>query len=85
MFGYCKLCLFAKTCCLNIWDASLLVLTKQIQAKHNNDKNAFTFHSRLINLYNIKFTEEQINTLLGPNYSLEKEPKQYIKEVRIKR
>ena len=61
------------------------MLTKQTQTKHNNDKNAFTFHSRLINLYNIKFTEEQINTLLGPNYSLEKEPKQYIKEVRIKR
>jgi len=46
-------------------------LTKQTQTKHNNDKNAFTFHSRLINLSNIKFNKEQINTLtLGPNYAI---------------
>jgi hypothetical protein len=46
-------------------------LTKQTQTKHNNDKNAFTFYSRLINLSNIKFNKEQINTLtLGPNYAI---------------
>jgi len=28
------------------------------QNKHNNDKNGFTFHSRLINLPNTKFTKE---------------------------
>jgi len=33
------------------------MLTKQTQTKHNNDKNAFTFHSKLINLPNIKFTK----------------------------
>ena len=58
-------------------------LTKQTQTKHN-DKNGFTFHSRLINLYNITFTKEQINTLnSGPNNAIEKEHKQCINELII--
>jgi len=103
MYGYSKFCLFARRCCLNICNASLLVrwkwgqqweawslvlntLKKQIQTKHTNDKNAFTFHSRLINLPNIKFSKEQISTLtLGPNYSLQKEPIQCINELIIRK
>jgi hypothetical protein len=53
-------------------------LAKQTQTLHNIEKNAFTFHSRVINLTNTKFTKEQTHTLtLGLNYAIEKEPKQY--------
>ena len=41
-------------------------LTNQTSTRHNNE-NASKFQSRLINLTNIKFTREQIQTLsLGP-------------------
>jgi hypothetical protein len=59
-------------------------LTKQTQTKHNNEKNAFTFHSRLINLTNTEFTKEQIHTItLGPSYAVEKEPKLHINKIII--
>jgi hypothetical protein len=52
-------------------------LTNQTSTKRDNKKNASKFQSRLINLTNIKFTKEQIQTLsLGPNYAIEQEPKQ---------
>jgi hypothetical protein len=44
-------------------------------------KHTHRFHPRVINLTNTKFTKEQINTLaLGPNYTVEKDPKQYIND-----
>jgi hypothetical protein len=59
-------------------------VTKQMQTIHNNEKNAFTFHSRLINLTNTKFTKQQTHILtLCLDYSIEKEPKQYINELII--
>ena len=54
-------------------------LTNQTDTKHDNNKNAFKFQARIINLTNLRFTKEQIKTSsLGPNYAIEKEPKQYI-------
>jgi hypothetical protein len=59
-------------------------LTKHTQTVHNTERNIYTLHSRLINLSNTKFREEQINTLTsGPNYAVEKDPKQYINELII--
>jgi len=59
-------------------------LTNQTSNKHNNIENASKCQSRLINLTNMKFTREQIQTLsLGPNYAIEQEPKQYISELII--
>jgi hypothetical protein len=58
--------------------------TKHTQVTHNTEKNTHTFHSRLVNLTNIKFTKEQINTLtLGFNYAIEKDPKYRINELII--
>ena len=43
-----------------------------------------TFQPRIINLSDVQFTKEQIQTLsLGPNYAIEKEPKQYINELMV--
>ena len=54
-------------------------LTNQTDTKHDNNKNASKFQARIINLTNLRFTKEQIKTSsLGPNYAIEKEPKQYI-------
>jgi hypothetical protein len=40
--------------------------------------------SRLINLPNVTFTKEHVNTLsLGPNYAIEKNPKHYINDLII--
>jgi hypothetical protein len=59
-------------------------LINQTSSKHNNNKNASKFQSRLIHLANIKFTKQQIQTLtLGPNYTIEQEPKQFINEIII--
>jgi hypothetical protein len=59
-------------------------LTKQKHTTHNTERKAHTFHSRVINLTNINFTREQINTLaLGPNYAVEKDPKHCINELII--
>ena len=59
-------------------------LTNQTSAKLDNNKNSSKFQSRLINLTNIKFTKEQIQTLsLGPNCAIEQELKQYISELII--
>ena len=38
-------------------------LTNQTGTKHDSNKNASKFQSQLINLTNIKFTKEQIQTL----------------------
>ena len=58
-------------------------LINQPNTRHNNG-NAPKFQPRLINLTNIKFTKEQVQTLfLGPNYALEQEPKQYINKLII--
>jgi len=47
-------------------------LKNQRNTKRNNIENASKFQSRLINLTNMKFTREQIQTLsLGPNYAIE--------------
>jgi len=63
-------------------DKKLDILTKQTKNMHNTDRSTHTFHSRLINVTNVKFTKEQINTLmLGPNYAVEREPKQYVNEL----
>jgi uncharacterized protein YpuA (DUF1002 family) len=57
-------------------------LTKQVQTTHNTKQKTQTFHARVINLTNINFTREQINTLaLGPNYTVEEDPKHYINEL----
>jgi hypothetical protein len=59
-------------------------LTKQTHTTHNTERKAHTFHSRVINLTNVNFTREQINTLaLGPNNEEEKDPKHYINELII--
>ena len=59
-------------------------LTNHTNTKHDNNKNASKFQARIINLTNIKFTKEHIKTSsLGPNYAIEKEPKQYINELII--
>jgi hypothetical protein len=59
-------------------------LTKETHTTHNTERKAHTFHSRVINLNNVNFTGEQINTLaLGPNYAVEKDPKHYINELII--
>jgi hypothetical protein len=56
-------------------------LIKHTQVTQNTEKNTH-IHSRLVNLTNIKFTNEKINTLtLGFNYAIEKDPKYYINEL----
>jgi len=60
----------------------LEALTNQTSNKHNNNENTSKFQSRLINLPNMKFTREQIQTLsLGRIYPTEQEPKKYINEL----
>jgi hypothetical protein len=47
-------------------------------------KKPHTNNSRVINLSNVKLTGEQISTLaLGPNYAIEKDPRQYLYELII--
>jgi archaellum component FlaC len=60
-------------------------LTKQIQTAHSTTrKKPHTNNSRVISLSNVKFTGEQISTLaLGPNYAIEKDPRQYLNELII--
>jgi len=61
----------------------LYALINQPNTRHNN-RNAPKFQPRLINLTNINFTKEQVQTLsLGPNYAIEQEPKQYINKLII--
>ena len=63
---------------------NVYALTNQTSNKHNNNENACKFQSRLINLTNMKFTRDQIQTLsLGPNYAIEQETKQYINKLII--
>jgi hypothetical protein len=57
---------------------------RQTDTTQNTERKAHTFHSRVINLTNLNFTREQINTLaLGPNHAVEKYPKHYINELII--
>jgi hypothetical protein len=56
-------------------------LTNQIP-KHNTKQKECNFQPRIISLSDVRFTKEQIQTLsLGPNYTIEKEPKRYINEL----
>jgi len=58
-------------------------LINQPNTRHNNG-NAPKFQPRLINLTNIKYTKEQVQTLsLCPNYAVGQEPKQYINKLII--
>jgi hypothetical protein len=53
-------------------------LTKPTQTINITGKNTHTAQARLINLTNLTFTKEHINTLaLGLNYALEMNPKHY--------
>ena len=57
-------------------------LTQQTRNLIKHKKYTQTESSRIINLTNITFTKEQINTLkLGPHYAIEKNPKLYINEL----
>jgi hypothetical protein len=59
-------------------------LTQKKTKTKTNTKKTQTENSRVINLTNITFTKEQINTLkLGPQYAIEKNPKLYINELII--
>jgi hypothetical protein len=63
---------------------NLEALKNETRIKHNNNESASKFQSQLINLTNMKFTREQIQTLsLGPTYAIEQETKQYINELII--
>jgi len=54
-------------------------LTQQTRNTNIHKVNKHTENNRPINLTNITFTKEQINTLkLGPHYAIEKNPKYYI-------
>jgi hemerythrin len=45
-------------------------------SRHRKKQKAIQFQPKVINLSNTHFTKEQINILtLGPNYAIEKEPK----------
>jgi hypothetical protein len=62
-------------------------LTKQSHLTHNSTKTKMktqTQNPRVINLSEVKFTKEQIDTLaLGPNFAIEKDPKLYLHELII--
>jgi hypothetical protein len=61
----------------------LNALMNQSNTRQNNG-NAPTCQPRLINLTNIKFTKEKVQTLsLSPNYTVEQESKQYINKLII--
>ena len=52
--------------------------------KQNKTKKAITFQPRVVNLSQVRFTKQQIQTLsLGPNYAIEREPKYYINDLII--
>jgi len=59
-------------------------LTQQTRNVNKNKGYTQTESSRIINLTNITFIKEQIDTLkLGPRYAIEKNPKLYINELII--
>ena len=59
-------------------------MIKHTQTVQNTKRNTHTAYSRLINLTNVTFTKEQINTVTsGLNCALEKDPKYYISELII--
>jgi len=58
----------------------------QNQRGHNGHTQTYSCvrKNRVVNLINIKFTKEQIKTLeMGPQYAIEKNPKEYINELII--
>jgi hypothetical protein len=60
-------------------NCKLDLLTQKTKNQNKHKENTQTENSRVINLTNITFTKEQINTLkLGPQYAIEKNPKLYI-------
>jgi len=60
------------------------VLTQHIRIDNKHKEHTQMGNNRVINMTNITFTKEQINTLkLGPQYAIEKNPKQYINELII--
>jgi hypothetical protein len=63
-----------------------LSMLTQNQKGHSGHTQTYTRirKNRVVNLTNIKFTNEQIKTLeMGPQYAIEKNPKQYINELII--
>jgi len=59
-------------------------LINETNTKHSNNENDPKFQPRLINITKVKYTKEQVQTLsIDPNYAVELEPKQYIKELII--
>ena len=57
------------------------MFTNQIPA-HNTKQKVHKLQPRIINLSDVRFTKEQIQTLFwGPYYAIEKEPKRYINEL----
>jgi len=51
------------------------MLTTQANTRHKNNTNTSKFQTRIINLPNVRITNEHIKMLsLGPNYAMEKEP-----------
>jgi hypothetical protein len=59
-------------------------LTQQTRNVYKHKENTQTEGSRIINLTNIAFAKEQINTLkLGSQYAIEKNPKLYINELTL--
>jgi SLT domain-containing protein len=60
------------------------LLTQQTRNLNKHKEHTQAENSRTINLTNITFTKEQINTLkLGPQYAIENNPKLYINELII--
>jgi len=56
-------------------------ITNQKTNQNNNNKKIPQNNNRIINLTNIKFTQEQLQTLsYGPNFSIEQIPKRFINE-----
>jgi hypothetical protein len=59
-------------------------LTQHVRMDNKTKKHTQTENNRVINMSKITFTKEQIDTLkLGPNYAIERNPKQYINELII--
>jgi hypothetical protein len=60
------------------------LLTKQTENTKTHKGNTQTENNGLINLTNMPFTKEQINTLkMGPQYAMERNPKFYVNELII--
>jgi hypothetical protein len=68
----------------NKFNRKLDALTQYVRIENKHKEHTQMGNNRVINVINITFTKEQINTLkLGPQYAIEKNPKQYINELII--